>query len=85
MNLHYFKSYAKVNIGLQILNKRPDGYHNINTLFQEIDLYDSIEIEKIENGCNFVSNVDWLKIMIQIYVSLLGKSFLNILTLEVFL
>ena len=61
MNLHYFKSYAKVNIGLQILNKRPDGYHNINTLFQEIDLYDSIEIEKIEHGCNFVSNVNWLK------------------------
>ena len=50
-----------MNIGLQILNKRPDGYHNINTFFQEIDLNDSIEIEKIEHGCNFVSNVNWLK------------------------
>ena len=61
MNLRYYKSYAKVNIGLQILDKRSDGYHNINTLFQEIDLYDTIKIKKIEQGCNFVSNVDWLK------------------------
>ena len=61
MNLRYYKSYAKVNIGLQILNKRSDGYHNINTLFQEIDLYDTIKIKKIEQGCNFVSNVNWLK------------------------
>ena len=61
MNLRYYKSYAKVNIGLQILDKRSDGYHNINTLFQEIDLYDTIKIKKVEQGCNFVSNVDWLK------------------------
>ena len=61
MNLRHYKSYAKVNIGLQILSKRSDGYHNINTLFQEIDLYDTIKIKKIEQGCNFVSNVDWLK------------------------
>ena len=59
-----------MNIELQILNKRPDGYHNINTLFREIDLYDSIEIEKIENGCNFVSNVNWLKNDDSNYVSL---------------
>ena len=61
MGMRYYKSYAKVNIGLQILSKRHDGYHNINTLFQEIDLYDTIEIKKIEQGCNFISNVDWLK------------------------
>ena len=55
------KSYAKVNIGLQILNERPDGYHNINTVFQELDFYDTIELNKENNGCEFQSNVNWLR------------------------
>ena len=53
-------SYAKVNIGLKILNKRPDGYHNISTIFQEIDLFDELIISKNIKGCRFNSNVNWL-------------------------
>ena len=34
------KSPAKINLYLRILNKRTDGYHNIETSFQYIDLYD---------------------------------------------
>lgn len=41
------KSPAKVNLYLEIKNKRSDGYHNIDTLFQRISLYDTILIEKI--------------------------------------
>ena len=52
-------SYAKVNIGLHILNKREDNFHNIITIFQEIDFYDQISIEKSDNFI-FESNVDWL-------------------------
>jgi 4-diphosphocytidyl-2-C-methyl-D-erythritol kinase len=33
---------AKVNLFLQVLNKRPDGYHNINSLFQAVSLCDSL-------------------------------------------
>ncbi|MDB2350692.1 4-(cytidine 5'-diphospho)-2-C-methyl-D-erythritol kinase [Candidatus Marinimicrobia bacterium] len=54
-------SYAKVNIGLKILNKRSDGYHNISTVFQEIDLFDSITISKFNGPLIFSSNVDWLQ------------------------
>lgn len=36
------KSYAKINLGLQVLNKRPDGFHNINTIFKKINLFDEI-------------------------------------------
>jgi len=53
-------SYAKVNVGLKILNKRPDGYHNISTIFQEIDLHDELTISKDISGCQFSSNVHWL-------------------------
>ncbi|MDG1224854.1 MAG: 4-(cytidine 5'-diphospho)-2-C-methyl-D-erythritol kinase, partial [Candidatus Marinimicrobia bacterium] len=54
-------SYAKVNIGLKILNKRSDGYHNISTVFQEIDLFDSITISKSNGPLKFSSNVEWLQ------------------------
>ena len=35
-------SYAKINLGLKILNKRPDGYHNIKSYFIEIDFSDEL-------------------------------------------
>ena len=55
-------SYAKVNIGLKLLQKRIDGYHDISTVFQEIDLYDEITISRSSNSTlEFHSNVDWLK------------------------
>ena len=54
------KSFSKVNIGLKIFNKRTDGYHNIHTIFQEIDFHDNIILNKRNSGCSFNSNVDWL-------------------------
>jgi len=38
------KAYAKINIGLDIISKRPDGYHEILTIFQQIDLHDKVEL-----------------------------------------
>tara|TARA_X000001036_G_C20539666_1_gene749719 strand:+ start:225 stop:1055 length:831 start_codon:yes stop_codon:yes gene_type:complete len=38
------KSYAKVNLGLKILNKRPDNFHNIASIFIRIDLHDVVEL-----------------------------------------
>jgi len=40
-------AHAKINFGLHIANKRKDGYHNIETVFQEIDLSDKILLESI--------------------------------------
>ena len=54
------KSKSKVNIGLRIINKRKDGFHNIHTIFQELDFYDTLTISKSSSGCSFSSNVDWL-------------------------
>jgi 4-diphosphocytidyl-2-C-methyl-D-erythritol kinase len=39
---------AKINIGLEILNKRTDDYHNINTIFHKICLGDELVIENSE-------------------------------------
>ena len=40
---------AKINIGLNVVEKRPDGYHNLETVFYPINLQDVIEIKEIEN------------------------------------
>ena len=43
-------SPAKVNLSLHVLGKRPDGYHEIRTLMQLVDLSDSILLEKEAEG-----------------------------------
>ena len=35
-------SYAKVNLGLKIINQRPDKYHNISSIFIQINLHDKL-------------------------------------------
>lgn len=39
---------AKINIGLSITGRRPDGYHNIESVFYPINLQDAVEIKTIE-------------------------------------
>jgi len=45
VNIINFKSYAKINLCLDIVNKRADGYHNLRTIMQSVDLFDQVEIE----------------------------------------
>ena len=40
---------AKINIGLNVVEKRPDGYHNLETVFYPIGLQDILEIQEIES------------------------------------
>ena len=41
---------AKLNLFLHVTGRRPDGYHELETLFQIIDLCDEIEVISVENG-----------------------------------
>ena len=40
MKYLYKKARAKINLNLIVLGKRKDGYHNIKSVFQKINLYD---------------------------------------------
>ena len=44
---------AKVNLGLNVLPKRADGYHNIESIFQTINLCDTITVllDEKQNSC----------------------------------
>ena len=39
---------AKINLGLNIVEKRPDGYHNLETVFYPINLQDALEVNDLE-------------------------------------
>ncbi len=38
----FVRSYAKINVTLDVLGKRADGYHELATIMQMVDLYDTI-------------------------------------------
>ena len=44
------KAYGKINLALDVVSKREDGYHNIDTIMQEINLHDLISIETGRNS-----------------------------------
>ena len=41
---------AKINLGLNITEKRPDGYHNLETIFYPIPVEDALEINPLREG-----------------------------------
>ena len=61
------KSFAKINLCLHVLNKREDGFHDIQSIFQMINLYDSllftindskeIKLETNSNDLTFEDNL----------------------------
>jgi len=44
------RSLAKINLDLRVLHKRPDGFHELRTIFQTISLADTIEVEYRRGG-----------------------------------
>ncbi len=49
MNSIDLKSRAKINLSIDVLGKRDDGYHIVEMIMQTIDLYDNLKITKIED------------------------------------
>ncbi len=44
------RAFAKINLGLKILGKRSDGYHEILTVYQTVDLPDRLEVSLVRSG-----------------------------------
>ena len=47
---------AKINLGLNVVEKRPDGYHDLQTVFYPVPIKDALEVQTMDEG--FPSDVD---------------------------
>ncbi|MCM1026349.1 MAG: 4-(cytidine 5'-diphospho)-2-C-methyl-D-erythritol kinase [Roseburia sp.] len=49
-NRYTLKAYAKINLGLDVLRRRPDGYHEVSMVMQSVGLWDELTLERTEAG-----------------------------------
>jgi len=54
------RSYAKINLTLDVCGKRDDGYHNISTVMQSVGLYDTLIVNKAKSGITIISNAKYI-------------------------
>jgi len=54
------KAHAKINLSLDVIRKREDGYHDLKMIMQTIDLCDILNIDIIEKGIEITSNNRWI-------------------------
>ena len=52
-------AHAKINLGLDVIRKRPDGYHDLRMIMQTIGLHDTLTFEvsdgdKVTLSCRFL-------------------------------
>ena len=57
MNQIELKALAKINLGLDVLGRRENGYHDVRMVMQSIYLYDEVKIAK--NKSEVSSNRGW--------------------------
>ena len=61
MNQIELKALAKINLGLDVLGRRENGYHDVRMVMQSIYLYDDVRIEKTQGEeIRVVSNLNFL-------------------------
>lgn len=51
------KAYGKINLGLDVIRKRPDGYHDLDMVMQMVDVYDDVTLTRVE-GTEIVVRTD---------------------------
>lgn len=56
------KALAKINLGLDVLRRREDGYHEVKMVMQTVHLCDSLTIRKADKGIRVTSNLSFLPV-----------------------
>ena len=55
-------SYAKINLSLDVLGKRTDGYHDVEMIMQTVSLYDLVLVDKTETAISISTNLKYLPV-----------------------
>lgn len=54
------RSYAKINLTLDVLGKRDDGYHTVEMIMQTVSLFDLVIVDRTQNGIAVSTNLRFL-------------------------
>ncbi len=61
MNEIQLRAFAKINLGLDVLRRRPDGYHEVKMVMQTIRLFDKLHlIKRMDNNITVDTNLSYL-------------------------
>lgn len=53
------KAYGKINLGLDVVRKREDGYHEVRMIMQTVHLHDRILMERTEGQLQVTSDLSY--------------------------
>ena len=60
MDEYQIKAYAKINLGLDVIGRLPNGYHQVKMIMQSIGLWDRLTFQKAENDIIVTTDSDLL-------------------------
>lgn len=58
------RARAKLNLGLRVVGRRPDGYHLLDTVFHELDLHDDVAVSKVASGVRVEVTADEERLLV---------------------
>ncbi len=57
------RAFAKINLGLDVLGKREDGYHEVRMIMQTIRMFDQLDLQRTnQRGIHIRTNLPWLPV-----------------------
>ena len=60
MDGYQIKAYAKINLGLDVVRRLPNGYHEVRMVMQSVGLWDELTLERAEGGITITTDADSL-------------------------
>lgn len=56
MDGYQIRAYAKINLGLDVLRRLPNGYHEVEMVMQSVGLWDELALERAEGGISITTD-----------------------------
>ena len=56
------KSFAKINLSLDVLGKRDNGYHDVQMVMQTVSVFDIVTVTQIKHGIELSTKLPYLPI-----------------------
>lgn len=60
MNAYQIKAYAKINLGLDVVRRLPNGYHEVKMVMQNVGIYDELTLTKQSQGIRITTDTSEL-------------------------